>query len=251
MNSIISWVGGKKALRDLIYLRMPKNYDRYIEVFGGGGWGLFGETPDKCMEVYNDFNSNLANLFYCVKERPMALLRELSFLPLNSRDEFTTLRKFLTMEEFKSEHLAEELEIATHFLKEPEATEIRDILMERAAVGDVKRAAAFYKIPPEKTIIIFDDISLDVGKMRIRRKGSDGGHNGIKSIIYLTGSDQFPRIKVGVGKKPHPDYDLAAWVLGHFSAEELKMLEEVYEHCYQALGEMLKGNIDRAMNLFN
>jgi PTH1 family peptidyl-tRNA hydrolase len=115
----------------------------------------------------------------------------------------------------------------------------------------VREAAAFYKIPPEKTIIIFDDISLDVGKMRIRRKGSDGGHNGIKSIIYLTGSDQFPRIKVGVGKKPHPDYDLAAWVLGHFSAEELKMLEEVYEHCYQALGEMLKGNIDRAMNLFN
>ena len=146
MNSIISWVGGKKALRDLIYLRMPKNYDRYIEVFGGGGWVLFGKPPDKCMEVYNDFNSNLANLFYCVKERPMALLRELSFLPLNSRDEFTTLRKFLTMEEFKSEHLAEELEIATHFLKEPEATEIRDILMERAAVGDVKRAAAFYKI---------------------------------------------------------------------------------------------------------
>ena len=146
LNSIISWVGGKKALRDLIYLRMPKNYDRYIEVFGGGGWVLFGKPPDKCMEVYNDFNSNLANLFYCVKERPMALLRELSFLPLNSRDEFTTLRKFLTMEEFKSEHLAEELEIATHFLKEPEATEIRDILMERAAVGDVKRAAAFYKI---------------------------------------------------------------------------------------------------------
>lgn len=63
MNSIISWVGGKKALRDLIYLRMPKNYDRYIEVFGGGGWVLFGKPPDKCMEVYNDFNSNLANLF--------------------------------------------------------------------------------------------------------------------------------------------------------------------------------------------
>ena len=128
MNSIISWVGGKKALRDLIYLRMPPQYDRYIEVFGGGGWVLFGKPPDKCMEVYNDFNSNLANLFYC------------------SRDEFVTLRKFLTMEEFKSEHLSEELEIATHFLKEPEAAEIRDILMERAALGDVKRAAAFYKI---------------------------------------------------------------------------------------------------------
>ena len=146
MNSIISWVGGKKALRDLIYQRMPVSYDRYIEVFGGGGWVLFGKPPDKCMEVYNDFNSNLANLFYCVKERPMALLKELSFLPLNSRDEFVTLRKFLSMEEFKSEHLAEELEIATHFLKEPEVAEIRDILMERASVGAVKRAAAFYKI---------------------------------------------------------------------------------------------------------
>ncbi len=146
MNSIISWVGGKKALRDMIYLRMPKAYDRYIEVFGGGGWVLFGRPPDKCMEVYNDFNSNLANLFYCVKERPMALLKELSFFPLNSRDEFYTLRKFLTMEEFKSEHLAEELEIASHFLKEPEAEEIRTILMERAMMGDVKRAAAFYKI---------------------------------------------------------------------------------------------------------
>ncbi len=146
MNSIISWVGGKKALRDLIYQRMPKEYERYIEVFGGGGWVLFGKPPDKCMEVYNDFNSNLANLFYCVKERPMALIKELSFLPLNSRDEFVTLRKFLMMEEFKSEHLSEELEIAIHFLKEPEASEIRDILMERAKVGDVKRAAAFFKI---------------------------------------------------------------------------------------------------------
>ena len=146
MNSIISWVGGKKALRDLIYLRMPREYGRYIEVFGGGGWVLFGKPPDKCMEVYNDFNSNLANLFYCVKERPMALLRELSFLPLNSRDEFVTLRKFLTMEEFQSEHLSEELEIATHFLKEPEAEEIRELLMEKAEPNDVKRAAAFYKI---------------------------------------------------------------------------------------------------------
>lgn len=146
MNSIISWVGGKKALRDTIYLRMPKEYDRYIEVFGGGGWVLFGKPPDKCMEVYNDFNSNLANLFYCVKERPMALIKELSFFPLNSRDEFICLRKFLDMEEFKSEHLSEELEIATHFLKEPEAEEIKAILTERAGTGDVKRAAAFYKI---------------------------------------------------------------------------------------------------------
>lgn len=115
----------------------------------------------------------------------------------------------------------------------------------------VREASQFYKIPPEKIIVIFDDVSLDVGKMRIRRKGSDGGHNGIKSIIYLTGSDQYPRIKVGVGKKPRPDYDLAAWVLGHFSDEDLKTLNAVFDHCYDAVCEMVKGKIDKAMNLFN
>lgn len=73
----------------------------------------------------------------------------------------------------------------------------------------VRDAAAFYKIPPERILVIFDDISLDVGRMRIRRKGTDGGHNGIKSIIYLTGRDDFPRIKLGIGGKPRPDYDLA------------------------------------------
>ena len=106
----------------------------------------------------------------------------------------------------------------------------------------VREASQFYKI---------DDISLDVGKMRIRRKGSDGGHNGIKSIIYLTGSDQYPRIKIGVGKKPHPDYDLAAWVLGHFSDEDMKNLSPVLDNSFEAVKEIVKGNIDRAMNLFN
>jgi len=146
LNSIISWVGGKKALRQMIYQRMPLEYERYIEVFGGGGWVLFGKPPDKGMEVYNDFNSNLANLFYCVKERPMALLKELAFFPLNSREEFLILKKFLEKEEFVSEHLSEELEIATHFLKEPESEQIRQLLKEKATVGDVQRAAAFYKI---------------------------------------------------------------------------------------------------------
>ena len=95
MNSIISWVGGKKALRDLIYQKMPKEFGRYIEVFGGGGWVLFGRTPNAAMEVYNDFNSDLANLFRCVRDQPMAFLKELGFLPLNGRDEFFVLRKFL------------------------------------------------------------------------------------------------------------------------------------------------------------
>ena len=107
------------------------------------------------------------------------------------------------------------------------------------------------KIPQENLLVVVDDIALPFGTIRIRAKGSDGGHNGIKSIIYLTGSDQYPRIKVGVGKKPRPDYDLAALVLGHFSDEDLKALQPVFDHCYDAVREMLKGNIDRAMNLFN
>lgn len=115
----------------------------------------------------------------------------------------------------------------------------------------VRDAAAFYKIPPERIIVIFDDISLDVGKMRIRRKGSDGGHNGIKSIIYQLGSDQFPRIKIGVGKKPHPDYDLAQWVLSRFSKEELSALKGVFEDASKALELLIGGEIEQAMNRYN
>ena len=83
----------------------------------------------------------------------------------------------------------------------------------------IAEAAKFYKIPPEKIIIISDDVSLDVGTIRIRRKGSAGGHNGLKSIISLLGSEDFPRIKIGVGKKPAPEYDLVDWVLGRFPKE--------------------------------
>ncbi len=146
MNSIISWVGGKKALRDLIYQRMPKEFGRYVEVFGGGGWVLFGRRPDTAMEVYNDFNSDLANLFCCVRDRPMALLKELNFLPLNGRDEFFILKRFLEKEEFTNEYLKEELEIADQFLTDPELKEIRSLLLENARMNDVKRAAAFFKL---------------------------------------------------------------------------------------------------------
>ncbi|OLN31397.1 DNA adenine methylase [Desulfosporosinus metallidurans] len=147
MNSIISWIGGKKALRELIYERLPKEYGRYIEVFGGGGWVLFGKSPDsRCLEVYNDFNSNLANLFFCVKERTAAFLVELGFLPLNSRDEFLVLRKFLSKEEFTRDYLKEELDLAQHYLKELEFEEVKAMLMENAEVTDVKRAAAFFKL---------------------------------------------------------------------------------------------------------
>lgn len=115
----------------------------------------------------------------------------------------------------------------------------------------VVEAMNFYKIPAEKVVLIFDDISLDVGKMRIRRKGSDGGQNGVKNIIYLSGKDTFPRIKVGIGKKPHPDYDLAKWVLSKFSSDEIKLIDQMADNCCVALPYILEGNVDKAMNLFN
>lgn len=146
MNSIISWVGGKKALRDIIYQRMPKEFGRYVEVFGGGGWVLFGRPPDTIMEVYNDFNSDLANLFRCVRDRPLALMKELNFLPLNGRDEFMVLKKYLEKKEFTSEYLHEELELAEQYFTGPELAEIRPILLENAQMNDIKRAAAFFKL---------------------------------------------------------------------------------------------------------
>ncbi len=115
----------------------------------------------------------------------------------------------------------------------------------------VRDAAQFYKIPPENVIVIYDDISLDVGRIRVRRKGSDGGHNGIKSIIYHLNSDNFPRIKVGVGKKPAEWEDLADWVLSRFTNDELKTLHDVAEKVCKNLPLMLDGKIDEAMNRMN
>lgn len=87
MNSFISWIGGKKLLRDDILARLPPEYDKYIEVFGGAGWVLFRRTPDKRMEIYNDFNSNLVNLFRCVRDKPDKLKYKLRYV-LNSREDF-------------------------------------------------------------------------------------------------------------------------------------------------------------------
>ncbi|MCM1545066.1 MAG: aminoacyl-tRNA hydrolase [Ruminococcus sp.] len=115
----------------------------------------------------------------------------------------------------------------------------------------VRDAAEFYKIPPENIIVIFDDISLEPGKMRIRRKGSAGGHNGIKNIICHMNSENFPRIKIGVGAKPHPDFDLADWVTSPFSKTELKELRSACDNACDALELMLDGKIDEAMGKFN
>ncbi len=111
-------------------------------------------------------------------------------------------------------------------------------------------AMNFYKIPPENCVIIFDDISLDVGKMRIRRKGSDGGQKGMRSIIYLSGSDAFPRIKIGTGAKPE-GWELANWVLSRFSDSERKLIDEASLKAMEAAELIISGNIDKAMNQFN
>ena len=111
-------------------------------------------------------------------------------------------------------------------------------------------AMDFYKIPIEKVIVIFDDTTLEVGKMRIRKKGSAGGHNGLKSIIGLCGSDAFPRIKIGIGKKPD-GWDLADWVLGKYSEEDLKTLDGMYENACDAAKLIMDGKTDEAMNKFN
>ncbi|HKM33054.1 MAG TPA: aminoacyl-tRNA hydrolase [Oscillospiraceae bacterium] len=115
----------------------------------------------------------------------------------------------------------------------------------------VVEALNFYKVPTDKLIVIFDDVSLDPGKLRIRRKGSDGGHNGIKSIIYLTGKDDFPRVKIGIGAKPHSDYDLAAWVLSKFTKPEGEQLQVALSASVSACELIAKGEIDKAMNQYN
>ena len=115
------------------------------------------------------------------------------------------------------------------------------------ASGDaVAEAADFYKIPPEHVLVIFDDISLPVGALRIRPKGSAGGQNGVKSIITMMGSEQFPRIKVGVGAKPHPDYDLADWVLSNVTEEELPAMNDAVERAVLAVSELIANGVPAA-----
>ena len=115
----------------------------------------------------------------------------------------------------------------------------------------VVEAMNFYKIPAENIIVIYDDISLEPSHLRIRRKGSDGGHNGIKNIIYLTRKDNFPRVKVGVGKKPNPKYDLADWVLSSFTGDEKLSMAEAFEKAASCVELIVAGKIDEAMNKYN
>lgn len=115
----------------------------------------------------------------------------------------------------------------------------------------VRECAQFYKIPPEKVLVIYDDINFDAGILRIRKKGSDGGHNGMKSIIYQLNSSDFPRIRVGVGAKPNKNYDLVDWVLSRFTQSEKEALEKAADNAVEAIKMIVAGNIDIAMNEFN
>ena len=111
----------------------------------------------------------------------------------------------------------------------------------------IAEAVKFYKIPPERVIVLHDEISFEPGLMRIRRKGSAGGHNGLKSIIEMLGSEDFPRLKIGVGKKPSPDYDLADWVLGKFPKDDIDKLSSRFADVYETVKLILVGKIDDAM----
>lgn len=118
--------------------------------------------------------------------------------------------------------------------------------------GDaIAQAANFYKVPPERVIVVSDETALPIGRLRIRRGGSAGGHNGLKSVIARLGTDQFPRIRLGVGDKPHPDYDMADWVLSAFKGQDAADMELVAKKAADAVECYITEGADRAMNKFN
>ena len=115
----------------------------------------------------------------------------------------------------------------------------------------VRQAVDFYKVPADHVLVISDDTALAVGRLRIRKGGSAGGHNGLKNIIQQLGTDQFPRVRLGVGEKPHPDYDLADWVLGRFQGEDKKAIDAAVKKAADAIECILSQGLDKGMNRFN
>ena len=142
----VSWVGNKTSILHILYALFPLKYGRYIEPFGGSGAVLLGkENPDK-FEVYNDYNQNLVNLFRCMRERPLAFVKELGFLPLNSRDDFMVMKKYLQKEEFDDVFLEQELELTTITLPTIEANEVRELYKAPYQEYNLRRAALFLKL---------------------------------------------------------------------------------------------------------
>lgn len=142
----VSRVGNKTAILHILYALFPPHYDRFIDVFGGSGSVLLG-NPEICpFEVYNDFDRNLANLFRCMKERTMAVIRELGFCHLNSREDFIAVRRFFENEQFEDRYLSEELKLTELILPLPEAEELKEIQTRITQDFDVRRAAMFLKL---------------------------------------------------------------------------------------------------------
>ena len=160
------------------------------------------------------------------------------------------------------DQLAEELKVPVQKLKYRALTQTvelggaRVLLMKPITYMNLSgeaggEAARFFKIPADHVLVLSDDVSLPVGKLRIRKAGSAGGHNGLKSIIQHLGTDQFPRVKIGVGEKPHPDYDMADWVLGKFTGEDLKTITQAIQRAGKAAECYIQDGPDKAMNKFN
>ena len=113
------------------------------------------------------------------------------------------------------------------------------------------QAAKFYKIPPDDVIVVSDEISLPIGRLRVRKKGSAGGHNGLKSIIACLGTEEFPRIRLGVGAPPHPDYDMADWVLSVFKNQDAEDMKAAAQKAAEAVECYILHGPDKTMNLYN
>lgn len=139
-------MGNKTSVLHILYALFPLNYERYIEPFGGSGAVLLGKKkPDK-FEVYNDYNHNLVNLFRCMRDRPMAFIKELGFYPLNSRDDFNAIKKFFKQEKFEDKYLDEELELTKIILPDLKAEEIIELYVRMKQDYDLRRAVMFLKL---------------------------------------------------------------------------------------------------------
>lgn len=146
IKSPVSWVGNKTSILPILYALFPLNYERYIEPFGGSGSVLLGKPWQDGFEVFNDYNQNLINLFRCMRDRPLAFIRELGFLSLNSRDDFKVLKRFFRKEEFDDAFLEEELELTEILLPEPGAEELCELMKKSHQDYDLRRAAMFLKL---------------------------------------------------------------------------------------------------------
>lgn len=146
IKSPITWIGSKAAILPILYGAFPLEYERYIEPFGGSGSVLLGKPWKDSFEMLNDYNRDLVNLFRCMRDRPLAFIRELGFLPLNARDDFNVIRKALQREEFTDAYLEEEMELTEALFPEPQAEELKEILRERHEDHDLRRAAMYLKL---------------------------------------------------------------------------------------------------------